>query len=573
MKVTLNLLRETLDVQLAPADEQSPQMVQSSLKRARVRFTTIRSSGRWHVPSQCIEALASALAQYSTSWDQRSQERLLHVRQDKQLRRVAVGEASILDHRLEHTTDLQIPPYAEQLDAAQLMSAPAVRRFALLWKPGSGKTGALIAAAHELLSRGIVRGVLVVAERPLAMQAPWLTELNKWLPPNITEGQVAAVSGSKQERLSTYQSDPRWAIVHYGVLDRDQYAIRSWAARNQGVERPIVIFDESDLIKNPNARRSRAAMTIRQDCGRCWIASGTPAPNAPSDYQNQLSILAGYPVSLSLTGDRSQDALIVVHELEQGVFYLQRDNPRRMPEVTTPVRIDLSPPQRYEYDRLASDLLCELQDMDDHTYDSQMAHVMSRRMSLLRLCSDPGHDSLPSPVFDTPSKWPRLDSLLETILCDPDEKAVVWTRFRATALALHERYHDRYGASLMIGGAEGTPADLDKPNCKLLVATMQVGSSSIDLTSARNAIYESMDDVSRNFVQSMARINRTGQARDCRYWFLIARDTIEEDSFENTIAKMQLSQGVLEEIGTPGRSRMIAMLKRALGENPETVYR
>ena len=188
-------------------------------------------------------------------------------------------------------------------------------------------------------------------------------------------------------------------------------------------------------------------------------------------------------------------------------------------------------------------------------------------MRLLRLCSDPGHDSLPSPVFDTPSKWPRLDSLLETILSAPDEKAVIWTRFRATASALHQRYQEQYGASLMIGGGEGTPQNLDKAECKLLVATMQVGSSSIDLTAARNAIYESMDDVSRNFVQSMARINRTGQTRDCRYWFLIAKDTVEEDLFENTIAKMQLSEDVLEEIGRPGRSQMIGILRRALGIN------
>ena len=567
MKVNLNIKREVLDIQLEPEDVPSPRMVQSSLRMANVQFTTIKSIGRWVVPSQSIENLWTALAQFSPTWDQRSEERLAQVRQDSELRRMAGGQGSILEHHLEHTAELGFSLYEEQTEAAHLMSAPGVRRFALFWKPGSGKTGALIAAAHELLSRGVVKGVLVVAERPLAMQTPWVTELKKWLPPESTERNIAAVGGSKQQRLSSYNSDAQWAIVHYGVLDPDQYAIRSWAARHEGVERPIVIFDESDLIKNPNALRSRAAMAIRQECGRCWIASGTPAPNAPSDYENQLSLLAGYPLGLSLTGDQKQDAIIVVHELERGVFYLQRDNPRRMPEVTTPLYVDLSPPQRYEYDRLAAELLSELEDMDDRTYAKRISHVMSRRMRLLRLCSDPGHDSLPSPVFDDPPKLQRLDLLLATILADPDEKVVVWTRFRATASVLHRRYKDQYGASLMVGGGEGTPGDLDTAECRLLVATMQVGSSSIDLTAARNAIYESMDDVSRSFVQSMARINRTGQTKDCRYWFLIARDTVEQDVFENTIAKMQLSEDVLDEIGSPGRAQLIGMLKRALGIN------
>ena len=160
--------------------------------------------------------------------------------------------------------------------------------------------------------------------------------------------------------------------------------------------------------------------------------------------------------------------------------------------------------------------------------------------------------------------------LLESILSDPNEKAVVWTRFRDTALMLYERYKDTYGAALMIGGGEGSPADLTQPQCRILVATIQVGASSIDLTAASNAVYESLDDVSRNFTQSMARINRTGQTRDCKYWFLIARNTIEEDLFENTMAKMQVSEEVLEEIGRPGRAQMIELLKRTLGLPPST---
>ena len=182
---------------------------------------------------------------------------------------------------LESAASLGMKPYEEQWEAAELMSAPEVRRFALFWKPGSGKTGAMITAAHELLSRGVVKGVLVVAERPLAMQTPWAAELARWLPSGHDENKVAAVTGTRKQRFATYQSNPRWVIVHYGNLDADQYPIRSWAQRNEGVERPIVIFDESDLIKNPAAQRSIAAMAVRQECGRCWIASGTPAPNSP----------------------------------------------------------------------------------------------------------------------------------------------------------------------------------------------------------------------------------------------------------------------------------------------------
>ena len=567
MKVSLNVMREIVNVLLEPGDSPSPKVVQQALRKAGVQFSTVSSKGQWELPSRHVKQLAGALDQFSPLWDDRALERLTHLQEDERLRQIADGQASRLSHRLNSAVNLRMTPYDEQWEAAELMSAPEVRRFALFWKPGSGKTGAMITAAHELLSRGVVKGVLVVAERPLAMRTPWVAELERWLPGTQAENKVAVVTGTRRQRLATYESNPTWVIVHYGNLDADQYQIRSWAQRIEGVERPVVVFDESDLIKNPVAQRSRAAMAVRQECGRCWIASGTPAPNSPSDYENQLSVLSGYPVGLSLTGDRNQDSLVVVHELEKGFYYLQRENPRKMPEVATPVQVVLSPPQRYEYDQLARDFLSELEGMDDQTYARQIAHVMSRRMRLLRLCSDPGHGSLPSPVFDTPAKWVELDELLQTVLSDSDEKAVVWTRFRDTALMLRDRYKKPYGAALMIGG-EGSPADLTQPDCRLLVATIQVGASSIDLTAARNAIYESLDDVSRNFTQSMARINRTGQTRDCRYWFLTAKDTVEEDLFENTMAKMQVSEEVLEKIGRPGRSQMIELLKRTLDVSP-----
>ena len=561
----LNSKRETIDVRLEPDDGLSPRIIQRVLRKAGVRYSAVTSTGRWEIQSQYIDRLSKALDQFSPLWDVRALERLTHIREDNRLKEVVEGQAARLHHRLESAGTLGLEPFEEQREAAMLMSAPEVRRFALFWKPGSGKTGAMIAAAHELLSRGVVKGVLVVAERPLAMKTPWAAELDRWLPDGQVENKVAMVTGTRQQRLVTYQSNPTWVIVHYGNLNTDQYAITSWAQRNEGIERPIIIFDESDLIKNSATQRSRAAMAIREQCGRCWIASGTPAPNSPSDYEHQLSVLSGYPVDLPLTGDRAQDALVVVHELEKGVHYLQRENSRKMPEVATPVHVDLSPPQRYEYDQLAREFLSELEEMDDRTYARGFGHVMSRRMRLLRLCSDPGHRSLPSPVFDTPAKWSKLDELLASILNDPDEKVVVWTRFRDTALMLRDRYEEPYGAALMIGGGEGSPTDLTQPECRVLVATIQVGASSIDLTAASNAIYESLDDASRNFTQSMARINRTGQTRDCRYWFLVAKDTIEEDSFENTMAKMQVSEEVLEEIGRPGRAQMIEILKRSLG--------
>lgn len=565
MRVSLNAVREVLEVNLDVGDSVTAKVVQRNLRSENIRFATVNALGHWRVEASHISRLAIALSEFNAYWDSGASDRLAQVKHDAVADEIATGSAPTLAHELVHVRSLGLEPYPEQLEAASMMSAPAVRRFALFWKPGSGKTGALIAAAHELLEQGVVSGVLVVAERPLAIQNPWVKELAQWLPVGKSDKDVAAITGNRADRLRSYQEASRWAVVHYGILDVDQFAIGEWAEKHRGIERPVLIFDESDFIKNAASKRSRAAIAIRRHFGRCWIASGTPAPNAPSDYQNQLTVLSGYPVDLKLTGDRNQDALIVVHELQRGFHYLQRENPRKMPETITPVKTKLSDPQREEYDRIAGNLLSELERMDDRTFAIELPDIMSRRMALLRICSDPGHDHLPNPIFDSPSKWQYIDSLLEDVLNDPDEKAVIWTRFRSTAIALEKRFRERYGASLLIGGGQGSPRDLQRRDCRLLVATIQVGASSIDLTEARNAIYESIDDVSRNLTQSMARINRTGQTKHCRYWFLTTDRSVEEDLFSNAMAKMQLSDDVLNEIGAPGRSQLIEMLRRNLG--------
>ena len=195
MKVSLNVRRETIDVRLEPEDGLSPRVIQRALRDARVQFVTVSSKGQWALDSKHIERIVGALNQFSPQWDTRALERLTHLKEDNRLKDIVDGHASRLHHPLESVASLGLTPFDEQREAAALMSAPEVRRFALFWKPGSGKTGAMIAAAHELLSRGVVKGVLVVAERPLAIESPWVAELGQWLPGDQVENRGSGGKG------------------------------------------------------------------------------------------------------------------------------------------------------------------------------------------------------------------------------------------------------------------------------------------------------------------------------------------------------------------------------------------
>ena len=54
----------------------------------------------------------------------------------------------------------------------------------------------------------------------------------------------------------------------------------------------------------------------------------------------------------------------------------------------------------------------------------------------------------------------------------------------------------------------------------------------LNLQKANRVIYFTLPDKSELFEQSKARIHRIGQTRTCFYYYLLSRDTIEEDVLE-----------------------------------------
>ena len=94
MKISLNVRRETIDVQLEPKDNLSPRTVQAALRNAGVPFSAVSSTGRWEIRSQHLEQLEESLARFSPLWDAKALERLTQLRQDSRLKSIVDGRAS-----------------------------------------------------------------------------------------------------------------------------------------------------------------------------------------------------------------------------------------------------------------------------------------------------------------------------------------------------------------------------------------------------------------------------------------------------------------------------------------------
>ena len=173
---------------------------------------------------------------------------------------------------------------------------------------------------------------------------------------------------------------------------------------------------------------------------------------------------------------------------------------------------------------------------------------LERRAALLRICSNPC--SLVPNYQETPAKLLALDDLLAPTL-DSGEKVVVWSFYRASLDAIAKRY-----ARLGLVRVDGTVGEIatrrdavrafqDDEDTRIFLGNPAAAGAGITLHSARIAIYESISNQAAHWMQSLDRIHRRGQERDCEYLLLICRDTIEENEFRRVREKTRAQSDLL----------------------------
>lgn len=141
---------------------------------------------------------------------------------------------------------------------------------------GLGKTAQVICAADRLAARRI----LVVA--PSVVAHNWKREFKLWSPARsvqvITEG-----AAKVDQRVSV-------VVVTHTLLLRErlmaQILDEVW---------DVAVLDEAHFFRNPKAKRSRAFYKLRSiddavssRCKACWVLTGTPLPNNPSELWTML---------------------------------------------------------------------------------------------------------------------------------------------------------------------------------------------------------------------------------------------------------------------------------------------
>lgn len=118
--------------------------------------------------------------------------------------------------------------------------------------------------------------VLIVC--PSSLRESWSIAIQEWL--GVPENKIRVVHSGKdadQTRLGSFD----FLVISYNFLDKMDLEQKF----------NMTIVDESHYLKDPSAKRTRAAMPILKQSKRCLLLTGTPALNRPKEIFTQLSCL------------------------------------------------------------------------------------------------------------------------------------------------------------------------------------------------------------------------------------------------------------------------------------------
>lgn len=216
---------------------------------------------------------------------------------------------------------------------------------------------------------------------PASVKLNWEREARRWLP-----GRDVIVLNGKPlaEKIDLFAGKALF-IVNYDLLERyvdlDEKSGKPKPLQRLGLR--ALVLDESQYVKNPKAKRTKACRILAKTCEYRLLLTGTPILNRPEELLSQLTILGrldelgGYRHFKTeyIYGDKHD----VLHRALRSRCYIRRTKAEVMPELppvqqtTVPLELD----NREEYDRVAADVVKWLREQaeQDDTFRASIAHL------------------------------------------------------------------------------------------------------------------------------------------------------------------------------------------------------
>lgn len=285
-----------------------------------------------------------------------------------------------------------------------------------------------------------------------------------------------------------------------------------------------LMLDESSLIQNETTQRAKFALQCAAD--NVILLSGTPTAGKYENLWSQIHLL-GWGISKDLywkhyietewvedeefgfmrkvvTGYKNVDRLKQKLR-DHGAVFLKSDEVFDLPrQVPIKVRVDVSK----EYKRFMKKHLVTIQGKE-LVGDTSLTKRLYARM----LC---GHYNK--------QKLAAFKDLIEST----EDRLVVYYNWNDELDELIKLVGDSKPVSIVNGSMKNLNA-FEWYDNSITFIQYQAGAMGLNLQKANKVVYFTLPQSSELFEQSKKRIHRIGQEQRCFYYFLMCRDSVEDD--------------------------------------------
>lgn len=438
------------------------------------------------------------------------------------------------------------------------------RNLAIWHECGCGKTVTAIKVIDELRSRNIGPALVVC---PLSIiDAAWLSDIEKYAK-HLSA--ISLYSKKPSERTRKLNESHDIYIVNY-----EQFKIMFDEIDRKGFQ--VIVLDESSKIKNIKSQITQAAlafagMTARSRSKKKYITlhtipfryclSGTPAPNSELEYWAQAKFITGkgntvfndnyyafrgkyfhaipiggnglikiYKCRKSLRGE-------LLGNLDKISHVVRKADALDLPEQVCEAReVELSGGERSAYESLKNDLVLRLKDSL-----VLAATSLAEIMKLRQLTSGFVYVDQDKAETTGHAKLRELQGLLDEI---GDSQAIIWTNFHHEVNMIKAVLKDK---AVAVTGQDGNE-DRDRSvklftdnSVQYLISNPACLGHGMTFANCHYAIYFSLSYSHELHDQSMNRIHRIGQNKKCTYFYLIAKNTIDETILSALQSKQKIA--------------------------------
>lgn len=410
---------------------------------------------------------------------------------------------------------------------------------------GLGKTIQIIAfILSQREKRGHTTNLIVV---PTSLLFNWQEEISRFAP----SIKVLLHYGADRPKTTAHMPDYEVVLTTYGMLLSDIQFLKK-------LNFNYVFLDESQVIKNPNSERYKAARLL-QSRNRI-VLTGTPVENSTFDLYSQLSFacpgLLGskqyFKDIYAIPIDKFEYSKRAI-ELQQKIkpFILRRTKKqvaKELPEKTeTVIYCEMNTEQRKIYDAYEKELREFIAANDDDDLNKNSMHVLTGLTRLRQICNSP---VLMKEGYSGENAV-KIEILMEQILGkSKDHKILVFSQFVGMLdLIKTELEHHNIQYEYLTGQTKDRGEKVahfqNNEDIRVFLISLKAGGVGLNLTQA-DYIYlvdPWWNPAAEN--QAIDRSYRIGQTKNVIAVRMICSNTVEEKILTLQKKKKELAQNLL----------------------------